>query len=280
MDLYDKKGLITGLILLIISCKTTTPPFGETTIDYNNDSTLSKQQILRIRSLPAEAFDSGTFAGKEKIEIKFRLFSPKLTKADNYPLVVVFHGSGAVGTDNISQLGVIQKLFATPAIQKKYPAFILAPQFATRSSDYLLDSTRKVLTSEPRFCLKTVLQLIDSLKDNLNIDKNKIYVVGFSMGGSTVINALSARPDLFAAGVSISGIPQFDKIKELTSIPIWLIHGIDDTENTIDSDLQFYSEIKNNKVRFWKLKGRTHDNIFTAKILCEALPKWLFKHSK
>jgi predicted peptidase len=176
-------------------------------------------------------------------------------------------------------LGMLQKLFASPDIQDKYPAFVLAPQFPTRSSDYVMDTNRNLLYSTPRLCLNSVLQLIDSLKSSINVDSKRIYVVGFSMGGSTVINSLSVRPELFAAGISISGIPQFDKMQELKSIPIWSIHGIDDTENPIKSDEQFYKE-KSNNIRFWKLKETTHDNVFTTMILGDTLPKWLFKQLK
>jgi predicted peptidase len=101
------------------------------------------------------------------------------------------------------------------------------------------------------------------------------------MGGSTAINALSLRPDLFAAGISIAGIPQFDKIDKLSNIPIWLIHGTDDTENPIDSDDEFYKELSGyNKIRFWRLKNKTHDNVFSIAILKETLPQWLFKQKK
>lgn len=267
--------------ILLASCLTTNKQFGQTVIENTADTILSKQEVLRIRSIDNNIFDSATFVGKEQIEIKYRLFKPKQQKNnEKYPLVVVYHGSGRpIGTDNKSQLGVLQKLFASPDIQNKYAAYVLAPQFPTRSSDYVMDTKRNLLYSIPRPCLNSVLQLIDSLKSNLNIDNERIYVVGFSMGASTVINSLSARPELFAAAISISGIPQFDKIQDLTTIPIWLIHGIDDTENPINSDEQFYKEMNKN-IRFWKLKGTTHDNVFTTQILGETLPKWLFKQHK
>ena len=44
---------------------------------------------------------------------------------------------------------------------------------------------------------------------NENIDRDRIYVMGFSMGGATTSNAISKRPDLFAAAINISGISQF-----------------------------------------------------------------------
>lgn len=278
-----KSILLTLFISLILltSCSTTQNQFGQVVIENTSDTTLMKQEILKIRNLDNDIFDTATFIGREQIEIKYRLFSPKKQKINGkHPLVVVYHGSGRpIGTDNKSQLGLLQKLFASPDIQNKYPAYVLAPQFPTRSSDYVMDTTRNVLYSAQRPALNSVLQLIDSLKSTLNIDKNRIYVVGFSMGASTVINSLSTRPELFAAGISISGIPQFDKIQELSEIPIWLIHGIDDTENPINSDEQFYKEVNKN-ILFWKLKATTHDNVFTTTILGETLPKWLFKQRK
>lgn len=272
--------LFICLALFAVSCSTTKSQFGVSTIDISTDTTQSKQEIARIRSLENELFDTSTFIGKENITIKYRLFNPKST--DKLPLVIVFHSAGRpIGDDNKAQLGVLAKLWVLPEIQKKYPAYVLAPQFSTRSSDYALDKHRNILTSTPRNNLHTALQLIDSLKQSLNIDTTRIYVVGFSMGGSTVINALSARPTLFAAGVSIAGIPQFDNNKELSKIPIWLIHGIDDTENPIDSDDIFYKEINtNHKTRFWRLKQTTHDNIFLRQILGETIPEWMFKHRK
>lgn len=265
--------------ILFICCSTSKKQFGQTIIENTADTTLSKQAVLKIRSLDNDIFDSATFAGNEQIVIHYRLFTPTQKNIEKYPLVIIYHGSGAIGTDNKSQLGILPKLFSSQEIQIKYPAYILAPQFPTRSSDYVMDTVRNVLQSTPRPCLNSLLHLIDSLKSSWNVDSNRIYVVGFSMGGSTVINSLSARPDLFAAGISISGIPQFDKIQELTTIPIWLIHGIDDTENPINSDEQFYKE-KEAKIRFWKLKATTHDNVFTTQILGETLPKWLFKQHK
>jgi len=266
-------------VILFSGCTTTKSQFGQHILERPADTTLTKQEILKIRSIDNSIFDKGTFIGKEQIEIKYRLFKPNQKSEEKYPLVVVYHGSGAIGTDNNAQLGLLHKLFASPEIQSKYPAFVLAPQFPTRSSDYKTDTGRKVLYSTPRPCLNEVFQLIDSLKSNLNIDSKRIYVVGFSMGGSTVINSLSARPDLFAAGISVAGIPQFDQTQVLKNIPIWLIHGIDDTENPIHSDEVLYKEIGDN-IRFWKLKATTHDNVFSSLILGETLPKWLFKYQK
>lgn len=273
--------ILSIFLLSIISFTAAKAQFGLEIIDNTAGAETTKQRISQIRSLDNNVFEPAFFADtEEKNEIKYRLFKPLKKGGRKYPLVVFFHGSGAIGADNLSHLGILPKLFASAEIQKKYPAYILAPQFPDRSSDYVLDKDRNSLVSNPRSSLKTVLKLIDSLKKELNIDEKRIYAVGFSMGGSTVINSLSARPDLFAAGISISGIPEFGNIEKLSTIPIWLIHGIDDTENPINSDEQFYKEIDKKKIRFWKLKATTHDNVFTPQLLDNTLPRWLFKQRK
>ncbi|QNR83296.1 acetylxylan esterase [Pedobacter riviphilus] len=264
----------------ILSCNKSIHTFGKTKIEKSIDSIYLKQRIAEIKSLNTDVFAKGSFKGTTDTPIVYRLLKPKSTNR-KLPLVIVFHGSNAVGNDNTSQLGILAKLFATDEIQAKYPAFVLAHQFPSRSSNYILDQKRNVLTSVPQPCLTTALQLIDSLKNTLNIDEDRIYLIGFSMGASSVINALSLKPDLFAAGISISGIPQFDKVKTLTNIPIWLIHGNMDTENPFNSDEKFFEEVRyNNRTRFWEFDNLAHNDIFAPAILTDELPKWLFKNKR
>ncbi|MDQ0637891.1 putative peptidase [Pedobacter sp. W3I1] len=268
------------LLCGILSCYKGVHTFGKTKIDKSADSLYLKRRIAEIKGLNTDVFTKGSFKGTADTPIVYRLLKPNNTKS-KLPLVIVFHGSNAIGNDNASQLGILAKLFAMSEMQAKYPSFILAPQFPSRSSNYVLDESRKVLTSIPQPCLKTALQLIDSLKNTLNIDEKRIYLIGFSMGASSVINALSLKPGLFAAGISISGIPQFDHVKTLTNIPIWLIHGNIDTENPFNSDEQFFKEInQNNKTRFWEFDNLAHNDIFAPALLTDELPKWLFKNKR
>ncbi|GGI27489.1 alpha/beta hydrolase-fold protein [Pedobacter mendelii] len=271
---------ICSVVLLCgtLSCNKSIHAFGKTKITKSSDSIYLKRRIAEIKGFDTDVFTKGIFKGTTDTPIVYRLLKPNNSK-NKLPLVIVFHGSNAVGNDNSSQLGILAKLFAIDEIQAKYPAFILAPQFPSRSSNYVLDPSRNVLTSVPQPCLTTTLQLIDSLKSALNIDEKRIYLIGFSMGASSVINALSLKPDVFAAGISISGIPQFDKVNVLANIPIWLIHGNKDTENPFNSDKQFFEEVShNNKIRFWELDNLAHNDIFSIAIITDELSKWLFKH--
>src|ERR1044071_335989 len=159
------------------------PEYGWSKIKKDTDTESRKRAITEIRSFSNVNFDSSAFTGKNNIPVKYRLLKPlNNDPAKKFPLVVLFHGSGAIGDDNISQLGVLVKLWGLPVNREKYPAYVLAPQFPSRSSNYVLDSNRNVLVSAPQSCLQTALQLIDSLKQTLNIDVERIYLVGFSMG--------------------------------------------------------------------------------------------------
>ena len=269
-------------ILLSITSLCYAPLFSQAeirTIAYSNDSAYVAQRITMLRSVDNTLFKAFLYKGGDGIDIPYRLFTPLPAGAGkkSLPLVLIFHGSGQIGTDNSAQLGLLPKLFAHEETQRNSPAYILAPQFHTRSSDYSIDSTRNVLKSTPRLCLHKVLHLVDSLVQVLNIDRQRIYVVGYSMGASTTINALSARPDLFAAGISIAGIPQFEKGDKIRHIPLWMIHGTSDDVNSIQSDEYFAQEFNRPNLKFWKLEGVNHDILTTPTILDSLLPDWLFK---
>lgn len=268
------------MMLNVLSCRVTYSTFGMKEFPKQNDTLELQQKIALIRNIPNSLFESGIFIGQQHDSIRYRLFKPRTaqTAAKRYPLILVLHGSGAIGTDNEKQLGVLAKLWLQEDIKTKYPAYILSPQFPNRSSNYEKDNARAVLASKPKACLQTVLQLLDSIEQTHFIDTNRIYVIGFSMGGSTVINAMIARPQLFAAGINISGIPQFQGMESIRKMPIWLIHGNSDSENPIHSDDQFYHEIKNKKkFRYWIFKNTEHNNIMCFKLLGNTIPEWLFK---
>ena len=217
--------IFLSIVFSIVSCLSSPTKFGtKTEIFDKKDSLKSLAKIKEIKALDYSDFKPGKFKD-DKAEVNYRLLKPKnLDKTKKYPLILVFHGSGAIGTNNTSQMGVLSKMWLSPENRGKYPTYVLSPQFPVRSSNYHLDESRKVKVSESNEHLDLVLKSLDSLIIKENIDPNRIYVAGFSMGGSTTSNAISKRPDLFAAAINVSGISQFDQIKELQKMPIWIVH--------------------------------------------------------
>lgn len=268
------------IVFSLVSCVCRTKSGTRAEIYDKKDSLKSLARIKEIKNLDYSDFKPGKFKEGNN-EVNFRLLKPKnLDQTKKYPLILVFHGSGAVGTNNTSQMGVLSKMWLLPENQEKYPTYVLLPQFPVRSSNYHLDETRNVKASESNEHLDLVLKSIDSLIIKENIDPNRIYVIGFSMGGSTTSNAISKRPDLFAAAINVSGISQFDKMDELLKMPIWIVHGSLDTDNLPQSNFKFFDEMKiKGNVFLWEYKDKYHNNILSAELVDE-IPKWLFKQTK
>ncbi|WP_169712659.1 carboxylesterase family protein [Epilithonimonas caeni] len=268
-------------VLFLFSCTSQKMKYGTKTEFHDKaDSLQSLARIKYVKSLDYSDFKAGKF-DNGKIAVNYRFLKPKKVEQNKkYPLVLVFHGSGAIGTNNTSQMGVLSKMWLLPENRENYPVYVLSPQFPVRSSNYHLDETRNVKVSGSNEYLDLVLKSIDSLVINESIDRDRIYVMGFSMGGATTSNAISKRPDLFAAAINVSGISQFDKMDELLNMPIWIVHGSLDTDNFPQSNFKFFDEMKSKgKVFLWEYKDKYHNNILSSELVDE-IPKWLLKQHK
>lgn len=273
--------ILFSIVFSIVSCVSNPTKFGTRTgIFDKKDSLRSLAKIKEIKSFDYSDFKSGVFKD-DNISVNYRFLKPQnVDSSKKYPLILVFHGSGAVGTNNSSQMGILSKMWLTPENREKYPTYVLSPQFPIRSSNYHLDEIRNVKVSQSNEHLDLVLKSLDSLILKENIDPNRIYVMGFSMGGATTSNAISKRPDLFAAAINVSGISQFDKISELQKIPIWIVHGSLDTDNFPQSNFRFFEEMKTKgSVFLWEYKDKYHNNILSWELIQE-IPKFLFKQKK
>ncbi|KFC24682.1 alpha/beta fold hydrolase [Chryseobacterium sp. FH1] len=269
------------LTLSVVSCVCHQTKSGtRTEIFDKKDSLNSLARIKEIKNLNYSDFKAGKF-DDGKVAVNYRLLKPEnFNQTKKYPLILVFHGSGAIGTNNTSQMGVLSKMWLLPENREKCQTYVLSPQFPVRSSNYHLDESRNVKVSESNEHLDLVLKSIDSLIIKENIDPKRIYVMGFSMGGATTSNAISKRPDLFAGAINVSGISQFDKMDELVKMPIWIVHGSLDTDNFPQSNFKFFEEMKTKgNVFLWEYKDKYHNNILSAELVDE-IPKWLFKQTK
>lgn len=236
-----------------------------------------KSEILKIND---DLFEQGQFITETQDVVHYRLLRPgKAHHQKNYPLLVIFPTSGGIGTDNKNQMNVLVKFWAQDSIMKKYPVYVLALQYPVRSSNYKMN-TDQIPVSTPALCMSGSLKLIDSLQKTLQVDPQKIYTVGFSMGASTANNAMIARPDLFKAAICISGIPKQDGIDQLKNIPLLVIHGNKDEENSILGDRALYQKLKHighPQLTFLEIEGMGHE-IYPPLYTTDMVPKWFFSN--
>ena len=214
-------------------------------------------------ALSADDFAAGTFTARDGTTLPYRLLAPApIEPGRRYPLVVQFHGSGAIGSDNRAQIerDFAARAWAIPAVRARHPAFVLVPQFPVRSADYDDPATPRIAVATP--ALSAALELVDAIAALQHVDRDRIYASGFSMGGSATWLSLLARPDLFAAAMPISGIaPDRARAAELKHVPLLVLHGDADTENPVDADRAMVAAIRaagGSQVRMRSYVGLQH----------------------
>lgn len=183
-------------------------------------------------------FQKRTYVYRREYTLPYRLMEPLHKDAKNkYPLVVVLHGAGEKGTDNERQLSVGGNLFANLDNRLRFPAYVVFPQCPKPDNwttfAYLKNPGEEIQMghydkhgSDP---LRATLALIDRLVADEAIDKDRVYIMGMSMGGFGALEAVSTRPGLFAAAMPIcSGGDLAACSSWAKKVPVWLFHSQDD----------------------------------------------------
>ncbi len=188
-------------------------------------------------------FEVGSFVADDGLVLPYRLLRPaNLRAGQTYPLVIQFHGSGGIGTDNNGQLDRLARSWAVPEIRQHYPAYVLVPQFSIRSANYGPASADQSAQAAP--VLAAALMLARSVAADNPVDHSRIYALGFSMGGSAAWLAPTLQPDLLAAIVPISGIaPANAHADTFKALPVLVLHGSADDENPITADRRFVAAV-------------------------------------
>jgi predicted peptidase len=147
-----------------------------------------------------------------------RLYVPPEATSDPSmprPLILSLHGAGESGTNNTGQINSnIDNLLAEA---KRRGAFLYAPQTnGGWASTTILDR---------------VMTMVDRAVAEQNVDDDRLYVTGLSMGGGGTWNMLHRFGDRFAAGVPICAVSPAAGFQSSNQIDaaIWAFHARNDT---------------------------------------------------
>lgn len=160
--------------------------------------------------------------------LPYRLFVPQdYDSTVAYPLVLALHGAGERGTDNERHIRPhrLATSWADPANQAQQPAFVVAPQVPPDGRWTAQQPVEQSTLSDEE---RTTLAILDSLAVEFNIDPNRVYVTGLSMGGHGTWDLIARLPHRFAAAVPMSGEADPTQADETLHIPIWAFHGESD----------------------------------------------------
>jgi len=188
-----------------------------------------------VKAQPMLSYTSGTYiTGKDSLP--FRLLYPlHYHKHKRYPLVLFLHGAGKRGRDNEAPLTTVPAALTDSTGREKYPCFILVPQCPKNDVwvkfPHFPESIQT--TALPTPSARAALAILDSLMRQLPIDRKRIYITGYSMGGEGTFDFLTRRPHLFAAAIPICSVADTARAGLIYQIPVWVFHGDQDDVNNV-----------------------------------------------
>ena len=176
----------------------------------------------------ARLFEARKFTNARGESLNYRLLAPlSVRPGGSYPLVLFMHGAGEIGDDNLRQLEHGVRVFATEPVRAAHRAFVLAPQCP--SGDRWVDTEwslpRHTQAEEPTRALRLVRELLDSAMGELPIDRDRVYLIGLSMGGFAAWEMAARWPELWACVVPICGGGDESRAARMAELPIWAFHG-------------------------------------------------------
>lgn len=221
---------------------------------YNtNDESHKVVKNFRELMVKMPVFNNGV------IPLPYNLHQPAQAAANpqaKYPLVIYLHGGGERGSneEHLSSRHALpffasSNSLLTPQNQANKPAYIVAPQCNCDFSSNEWSSGGGApfsVAGNPSRYGKALTDLIEHLAATYQIDRDRIYVTGVSMGGGGSWELAARRPDLIAAAVPMSGHPVNTNHAQAianSKVVIWPQQGDGDENNSVNDTLNTVNAI-------------------------------------
>ena len=192
-------------------------------------------------------------------------------KKQQWPVILRLHGADRRGND----LKKLEKndLLKPSVKDGNFPFIIVCPQ----------------CPDDQRWSSELLIDFLDNIATRYNIDANRIYVTGPSMGGRGTWDLACDYPERFAAIAPICGAGRPKDACRLKNIPVWAFHGAEDEVVPLEESQTMVNAIKacggNARLTVYpKMNHAGPDaNGNTVKTLTYAnkeLYDWFLKHTK
>jgi predicted peptidase len=294
--------LLLILFLFLVSCnkkKEMTDTTNKSVDPYENYHS-ADWDVARIDSLLVKH----TYQASNELNMPYRLFSPRNSVVEKIPLLIFLHGRGDRGTDNTIEIYKGAKIITRPnsilypEMQEQYPCYVLVPQCSdkTKNEEWakwegntpetpfkgLGQDGSYSMSENPSESGQAALELIDKVIRENEIDPDRVYLIGLSMGGFGTWEFTSRRPDLFAAAVPMAGFSDPNQVEKISHIPFWIFHGESDESNPVEGSRNMYKLLleAGANVKYTEYEGTGHGDSFRMAFEEPELLDWLFTKTK
>ncbi|HEX8175825.1 MAG TPA: PHB depolymerase family esterase [Pyrinomonadaceae bacterium] len=220
----------------------------------------------------AGAEEAGLLTRNVKVGNKsygYQIYMPgKLAGKEKLPVILFLHGIGQRGSGGFVK--------GAPAILirqylERLPAIVVLPQ--CEKGRYWTDPEMEAM----------VMATLDDTATEFRADRERLYMIGVSMGGYGAWHMAAEHANTFAAFVSICGgspLRSGDRFRSIASrvsrTPVWVFHGADDRVVPVSESREMVSALKDvkGKVRYSEYEGVGHNVWLNAMKEPKLLP-WL-----
>ncbi|MBE6654623.1 MAG: hypothetical protein E7608_04115 [Ruminococcaceae bacterium] len=154
-----------------------------------------------------------------------------------YPILLVLHGHGETGTDNLGQL----RVWAHPMtdVISREDIIVVVPQCEcdggktkewVASNHLFNEMSNRSLPKNPTLALAAVTGVMNKFLASGKVDTNRVYAMGSSMGSIGIWELMAREKDMFTAAILMCGAGIPSKAENLLNVDIWAFHGtVDET---------------------------------------------------
>jgi poly(3-hydroxybutyrate) depolymerase len=218
------------------------------------------------------------------VTYRFQVYLPEAYHRDKHkpwPVILFLHGRGERGAEGMwqTQIGLPQAVRDHP---ERWPFVLVMPQCPLTS-----------FWTDPEM-LAMAMAALDQETEEFQLDPQRTYLTGLSMGGYGAWELGRIYPQRWAAVAIVAGGVFWSYAPErwqevatlpaayaraLARTPLWLFHGSED--NVVlprQAELMFEAfKASGGHLRLWVYQGLKHD-CWTRAYNEPELPRWLFAH--
>lgn len=200
----------------------------------------------------------------ETYETNYLIYLPEdyNKTSEAWPLVLFLHGAGERGSD----IDFVKRNGPPRLVEegKQFPFILVSPQCPERTS----------------WNNKLLINFLDEIESKYNVDKNRVYLTGLSMGGHATWSLAVQNPERFAAIIPVCGRWYSQDVYVLKDVPVWVFHGQKDDIVPITDGEKMVRALRDagGNVKFTIYPEANHD-AWTETYNNPEIYEWMLSHS-